>query len=117
MRGLPSLAYNILFSLLEQLGRHLGINYIEVIANVITKYNLANQISYFIIDNTHNNDTCLDHLVDKFGFNKEQQRLCCVPHILNLVAYATLFRTDKESFENKDFIKVSTQIQVLIFGC
>ena len=75
--------HNFLLALLEQLGRHLGINYAKVIANILTKYNIVERIGFFVTDNAGNNDTCLEQLAIKFGFDKKEQRLHYAPYILN----------------------------------
>ena len=62
-----------MLALLEQLGPYSGYNYYNVIGNIITKYNLSSRISWFIIDNAYNNDTCINFLVVELGFNKEQR--------------------------------------------
>src|SRR5437667_5173774 len=97
---------DFLLALPEQLGRHLGINYAEVIANVLTEYNIIKRIGFFVTDNAGNNDTCLEQLAIEFGFDKKERRLCCAPHILNRVAQSTLFGSDKEVFSNEDNITV-----------
>ncbi|OLL22978.1 hypothetical protein NEOLI_005448, partial [Neolecta irregularis DAH-3] len=70
-----------LLALPEQLGQHFGINYAEVIGNVIAEYNLMDRIGYFVSDNARNNDTS---------------------HILNLVAQSILWGKDKDAFDNEN---------------
>ena len=74
---------DFLLALPEQLGRHLGINYAEVIANVLTKYNIVKRIGFFVANNAENNNICLEQLAIKFGFDKKEQRLHYAPYILN----------------------------------
>jgi hypothetical protein len=62
-----------MLTLLEQLGLYSGYNYHNVIGNIITKYNLSSRIGWFVIDNAYNNNTCINFLIAKLGFNKEQR--------------------------------------------
>jgi len=63
---------NYLIALPEQLGRHTGINYAEVVSSVLTHFSVSKErLSCFITNNTANNGICLDHLSLKFGFKKE----------------------------------------------
>jgi hypothetical protein len=75
-----------MLTLLEQVGPHSGYNYHDVIGNIIAEYNLSSRISWFVMDNAYNNDTCINFLVAELGFNKEQRRVRYATHIFNLVA-------------------------------
>ena len=75
-----------MLALLEQLSPYSGYNYHNVISNVIAKYNLSSRIGWFVIDNAHNNNTCINFLIVELGFNKEQRQVRCTTYIFNLVA-------------------------------
>ena len=76
-----------ILTLPTQLGQHLGINYTEVISNVLNIFKITKErLSYFITNNTHINNTCLNYLAVKFSFNKAYRRAYYAYHILNLVA-------------------------------
>ena len=65
-----------LITLLEQLGRYIGINYAVVIGNVLAYFKVTKEsLGYFITDNTRNNNTCLDYLVTIFNFKKDNWRI------------------------------------------
>ena len=75
-----------ILALPTQISQHLGINYIEVISNVLNTFKITKKrLSYFITNNTHINNTCLDYLAVKFSFNKAYRRAHYAYHILNLV--------------------------------
>jgi len=60
-----------MLALPEQLGLYSGYNYHDVIGNTIAEYNLSSRISWFVIDNAHNNNTCINFLAVELRFNKE----------------------------------------------
>jgi hypothetical protein len=92
-----------MLALPAQLGQHSGINYAEVIGNVLDTFKITKErLGYFVTDNASTNDTCLDYLGAKFGFNKAHRHARCACHILNLVAQQFMFGKNKESFENKN---------------
>ncbi|KAM3537406.1 hypothetical protein ARSEF1564_009669 [Beauveria bassiana] len=80
-------------------GRHSRENLADRVSEIIHEYNIEGRIGYFVTDNAESNDTCLDHLAVKLGFNKQQRRLRCSGHIINLVARSILFGTDVDAFE------------------
>jgi len=57
-----------MLALPEQLGPHSGYNCHDDIGNIIAEYNLSSRIGWFVIDNAHNNDTCIDFLAAELGF-------------------------------------------------
>ncbi|OAR03118.1 hypothetical protein LLEC1_06175 [Akanthomyces lecanii] len=80
-------------------GRHSGENLADRVSEIIQEYNIEGRIAYFVTDNAESNDTCLDHLAVELGFDKQQRRLRCGGHIINLVARSILFGTDADAFE------------------
>ena len=92
-----------LIALPEQISRHSGINYAEVVGNTLDSFNISKErLGYFVTDNASNNDTALDTLAVKYSFIKEHRRTRCACHVLNLVAQSIMWGKDKESFENSD---------------
>ena len=92
-----------LIALPELLGRHTGINYAEVIGNVLTHFNVSKErLGYFITDNAANNGTCINHLSTKLNFKKEDRWIRCAAHTLNLAAQSILFGKDKDAYENEE---------------
>jgi len=75
-----------ILALPAQLGQHLRINYVEVIGNVFDTFKIIKErLGYFVTDNAYINNTCLNYLVVKFGFNKAYRRTRCTYYILNLI--------------------------------
>jgi len=67
---------NYLIALPEQLGCHTGINYAVVISNVLAYFKVTKEsLSYFVTNNTGNNNTCLDYLATVFNFRKDDWRI------------------------------------------
>jgi len=92
-----------LITLLEQLGRHIGINYAEVVSSILTHFGVSKErLGCFITDNAANNGICLDYLSLKFSFKKETCWIWCIAYTLNLIAQLILFRKDKDAYKNKD---------------
>jgi hypothetical protein len=59
---------------------------VEVISNVLNIFKIIKErLSYFVTNNARINNTYLDYLVVKFGFNKAYRRAYCAYYILNLV--------------------------------
>ena len=76
-----------ILTLPTQLGQYLGINYTEVISNILNTFKIIKErLSYFITNNAHTNNTYLNYLVVKFSFNKAYRRAYYAYYILNLVA-------------------------------
>jgi hypothetical protein len=87
-----------LLALPQQEGKHTGANIAETIAEIITRFDLQDNIGFFIADNATNNDTCIEALAAEFTFDATERRLRCAGHIFNLVARALLWGTDEEAF-------------------
>jgi hypothetical protein len=52
-------------------------------------------------NNATNNDTYIEALGLKYGFNPLHRRLCCSGHKINLIGRAMLCGVDEEAFENE----------------
>ena len=92
-----------MLALPTQLGQHLGINYAEVISNVLNTFKIIKErLGYFITNNTYINNTYLDYLVVKFSFNKAYRYTRYAYYILNLVIQQLIFSKNKKAFKNKN---------------
>jgi hypothetical protein len=87
-----------LLALPQQEGKHTGVNIADIIAEIITRFDLQGNISFFNADNASNNDTCIAALADEFDFDPIERRLQYAGHIFNLVARALLWGVDEEAF-------------------
>jgi hypothetical protein len=59
-------------------------------------------LGYFVLNNTQNNDIILQELGRQIDFDPIQKRLCYMGHILNLITEAYLFGQDESSWK-EDF--------------
>jgi hypothetical protein len=57
--------------------------------------------SYFILDNTPNNNTILQELSRQIGFDPKKKRLRYIGHVINLVTETYLFGQNAALFDNK----------------
>lgn len=71
----------------------------EEVAQIITDWGIGSKIGYFITDNVFNNNTAINQLAGKFGFNAKQRRLRYIRHIINLVVRQILFGVDVDLFK------------------
>jgi hypothetical protein len=72
-------------------GPHSGENIAKVLSTVIDFYDISTIIGFFIMDNASNNDTCIQEIAKQYPAIKQQSRLRCVGHMLNLIVKALLF--------------------------
>ena len=63
---------NYLITLSEQLSYYTKINYAAVISDILAYFKVTKErLSYFITNNTRNNNTSLDYLITIFNFRKD----------------------------------------------
>lgn len=69
------------------------------------------RIGYYTLDNARNNDTAMEALAIEFDFNKNERRIRCAPHFLNLTVQAMMYGSKKDNFNellahwgDKDFM-------------
>lgn len=60
----------------------------------------SKNLGHFVLDNAKNNDTTLEELGRRMGFDSEEKRLRCMGHVINLVAEQYLFGQDAKSFDD-----------------
>ncbi|OLL23796.1 putative AC transposase [Neolecta irregularis DAH-3] len=87
-----------LLALPEHKGSHGGEQQAKAFMDVVDDYGLRSKLGYFVSDNHPSNDKMLRHIAEEIpGFNPINRRIRCNGHIINLVATAFLFATDKTS--------------------
>jgi hypothetical protein len=67
----------------------------------------AGKRSYFVLDNTYNNNTTIATIALKIGFNATERRLRCGPYTLNLIGQMLLWGEEKESYGNDESERVN----------
>jgi hypothetical protein len=58
---------------------------------VLIYYGIGHKIGYAVLDNAKNNDTAMEELGKRLGFDGRRRRGRCIGHTLNLFAKALLF--------------------------
>jgi hypothetical protein len=73
----------------------------EVICQTLQQFNIdARRIGYFVLDNASNNDTAVEEIAKKLGFNAGHRRLRCGPHTINLIGQALLWGKNSSAYNN-----------------
>jgi hypothetical protein len=57
-------------------------------------------LGYFVLDNASNNDTAVEEIAKKLGFNAGHRRLRCGPHTINLIGQALLWGKNSSAYNN-----------------
>jgi hypothetical protein len=66
-----------------------------VLLPLLQRFGINNEnLGYFVLDNTTNNDTTLRELAKTMDFDPILKRLRCIGHIINLIAELYIFRQD-----------------------
>ena len=83
---------------------HSGEHQAKLLLQVLENYNVTPKIGWHTRDNTTSNDTTLQHLEQLLYtkgiiFNVKQQRVRCIPYIINLSLQAFLLASSKEALE------------------
>jgi hypothetical protein len=58
------------------------------------------KLGYFVLDNALNNDTAVAKLSRIYSFIPAYCRLCCSPHIFNLISQMLISGKDKDAYNN-----------------
>jgi hypothetical protein len=83
------------------MGSYTGATIGDHLANVLSDFEIEGyQITYFVADNTTNNDTVLEQLNKYLPVNKVTQRLRYTGYIYNLVCNAILYSVNKEASQD-----------------
>lgn len=80
---------------------HTGANIASQVAEIIEEFGIHDKVGYFTLDNASSNDTAMDELGIRLGFQGRERRGRCFGHILNLSAKALLFGGDAERFADE----------------
>jgi hypothetical protein len=86
-------------------GVHNGENIAEAMIPVLEEFDVVSRLGYYIGDNHSVNDTYLRAICRKLRPNikdPDNRRVRCLRHILNLATKVFLFKTDADSFEEKN---------------
>jgi hypothetical protein len=66
-----------------------------VLGPLLKRFSITStNLSYFVLNNTLNNNTTLVELITTIKFNVKEKRLRCIGYILNLIIEEYLFRQD-----------------------
>ncbi|XP_044717053.1 reverse transcriptase (RNA-dependent DNA polymerase) domain-containing protein [Hirsutella rhossiliensis] len=71
--------------LLDEYNRALALA--DEVADTICAFGLEDRIGYYTLDNATNNDTAVEALAAEFDFDREERRIRCAPHFLNLADF------------------------------
>lgn len=87
-------------------GDHSGENQAGLLSEVLKDFEITDKIGYFVTDNASNNDNAVDLLLRNLlphltAQQRQQRRLRCWGHILNLAAKAFLFGKDAANFDEE----------------
>lgn len=81
---------------------HLGIEQVSVLLILLKDYGIDHdKFSWFVLDNTRNNDTTLEKLFKSNLFDLQKKRLRCAKHIINLAAHFFLHGQNLSKLESK----------------
>lgn len=84
-----------------EVGSHRGSSIATEILQIFEVFGIKDKIGYFTLDNADNNDTALQAIGTKLGFNGAQRRGRCFGHVVNLSAKALLFGNNTDAFEDQ----------------
>ncbi|OAA37034.1 Ribonuclease H-like protein [Metarhizium rileyi] len=103
--------WRILLALPALRKRHTGEALADEVADTICAFGLQDRIGYYTLDNATNNDTAMEALAAEFDFDKDERRIRCAPHFLNLAVRAMMYGSKKDNFDellahwgDKDFM-------------
>lgn len=82
-------------------GAHSGKAMTEIVIAIFKEFNIdVGSLSYFVLDNAYNNNTTINTIALKMGFNATKKRLACGPHTYNLIRQVLIFGRDKKLYDN-----------------
>ncbi|KAG7423143.1 FAD-binding monooxygenase moxY [Fusarium oxysporum f. sp. raphani] len=103
--------WRILLALPALRNRHTGAALADEVADTICAFGLQDRIGYYTLDNATNNDTAMEALAAEFDFDKDERRIRCAPHFLNLAVRAMMYGSKRDNFDellahwgDKDFM-------------
>ncbi|EFZ03855.2 hAT family dimerization domain protein [Metarhizium robertsii] len=90
--------WRILLALPALRKRHTGAALADEVADTICAYGLQDRIGYCTLDNATNNDTAMEALGTEFGFDRDERRIRCAPHFLNLAVRSMMYGSKRDNF-------------------
>ncbi|KAL6405347.1 Ribonuclease H-like protein [Ilyonectria robusta] len=90
--------WRILLALPALRKRHTGAALADEVADTICAFGLQERIGYYTLDNATNNDTAMEALAGEFDFDKDERRIRCAPHFLNLAVKAMMYGSKRDNF-------------------
>jgi hypothetical protein len=81
----------ILLATPEQNESHMDFEIADQVISVIEDFNIGDNLGFFVLDNASNNDTAMQAIGKRFGFDPQERRLRCAGHVINLIARHLLF--------------------------
>ncbi|KAG6990743.1 putative AC transposase [Fusarium oxysporum f. sp. conglutinans] len=91
--------WRILLALPALRNRHTGAVLADEVADTICAFDLQDRIGYYTLDNAANNDTAMEALAAEFDFDKDERRIRCAPHFLNLAVRAMMYGSKSDNFD------------------
>ncbi|RKK07682.1 hypothetical protein BFJ67_g18295, partial [Fusarium oxysporum f. sp. cepae] len=91
--------WRILLALPALRNRHTGAALADEVADTICAFGLQDRIGYYTLDNATNNDTAMEALAAEFDFDKDERRIRCAPHFLNLAVRAMMYGSKRDNFD------------------
>jgi hypothetical protein len=73
---------------MPEASHHYGYTITREVLNIMNRFQIADKVGYFILNNAENNTTAMDAISRKLGFNGRLRRGRCIGHIINLAAKA-----------------------------
>ncbi|KJZ69052.1 hypothetical protein HIM_11563 [Hirsutella minnesotensis 3608] len=91
--------WRILLGLPALRKRHTGAALADEVADTICAFGLQDRVGYYTLDNAKNNDTAMEALAAEFDFDKDERRIRCAPHFLNLAVRAMMYGSKSDNFD------------------
>ena len=90
-----------------------GVNIIKSIIAVIKNFSIKNeQIRYFMLDNTTNNNIVIIAIMKEFNFNLIKCWLYYLGYIINIIAYYLLYSYNLNLFKIKNIVFKDIKVQL-----
>jgi hypothetical protein len=67
-------------------------------------WNHNHRIGYFTLDNAINNDTAVQALASRYGFNENERRIRYAPHFIHLTVKALFYGEESKDVQMKDLL-------------
>jgi hypothetical protein len=99
---------HLLLGLREIEATHAGVNLSALLVKILSEYGIWNQIGYFMMDNSTNNDSMLDSFAEylstlNLNFDPVHRRLRCTGHVITLDVKSFLFGYSWEAVDDRHY--------------